>query len=536
MNSTKYAERSASTGVRRSSPKQQKLRCYLMCLLALLLTLSLPYICRIGLCILLVFSGLAAARCLRSAQAPAVRDHLLWLLLALGWAAGVPASGDILSCAVCFCVSLLCWGVYLGYCAYARQDKKLIEILAIVFQAVFYDPWSFFDPPPSITAKQRERWLARLVYVAYILAAVLVLLILLLIQAESRMNEILRIISGFARERTPLVLSCLVLALFPAALAYSFLTKLEEASLLVPPSFPSWRREGFLKTVPWPKLCILLTAVNWLFLLVELFYYVILNEPSGLRTDGLYDVLAIFMLIFIGLMVVCYCFTQPRRTPSKTSAALGISLLPLILFAGFRLFSYVMYYGLWNERALFSVVLLAFTLPLLCLTFFSNRPPRWFSHCLISLLAVFLTILIMVPSGVILSQANASIFLYKYHTHSLDGQSDLNVEQPLELAGHDLRLNLMEDCGVNGIPALLRLADIDNVTVHGEPLSRHVQNAVLDCLCSDLGLPRTGDNQRDFNAVCSAADQLPRYRLPTNYAWAFERLKESDQIFLDSEP
>lgn len=533
MSPTDQAERSAVTNTCRSSPKQQKLRCYLMCLLALLLTLSPFFICRIGLCILLVFSGLAATRYLRPAQVSVAKTHLLWLLLALGWTAGVLASGDILVCALCFCVSLLCWGVYLSYCAYAQQNKTLIEILAIAFQAVFYDPWAFFDPLPSFTPNKRKYWLAQLVYVAYILAAVLVLLILLLFQAESRMYEILRITLYFAQERAPLILSCLVLALFPAALAYSFLTKLKEmSSLALPPSL-SWRKEDNSETPLWPRLCIMLTLVNWLFLLVELFYYVILNEPSDLRTDGLYDVLAIFILIFIGLTVSCCWFTHPGRTSSKNSVALGISLLGLVLFAGFRLFSYIMYYGLWNERAILSVVLLVFALPLLYLMFPSNRAPHRFSHGLISLLAVFLTIPIMIPSGVILSQVNATIFLYKYHTNSLDGQSNLSAELPLELADHDLCLNLMEGCGINGIPALLRLANIDNVTVRGEPLDRRVQDAILNCLCSDLGLPRTGDNQKDFDVVCSAANQMPRYRLPTSYAWALERLKASDQIFGD---
>lgn len=536
MSPTNQDKCSTSTSACQPSPNQQKLLCYLICLLALLLTLSPPFICRIGLCILLVFSGLAATRCLRPTQVSATKKHFLWLLLALGWAVGVMVSGNILVCAVCFCISLLCWGVYLSYYAYAHQGKPLIEILAIAFQAVFYDPWAFFDPSASFTSTTRKNWLTRLVYVAYILAAVLVLLILLLIQAESRMYEVLRITLGFAQERAPLILSCLLLALFPAALVYSFLAKLKEVFPLVSFSLPSQPRAASLEKPLWPKLCIMLTSVNWLFLLVELFYYVVLNEPSALRTDGLHDVLAIFILIFIGLAVAYCWFTHPKCTSIKTSVALSISLFGLILFAGFRLFSYVMYYGLWNERALLSVVLLVFTLPLPCLMFFSNQIPHRFSHCLISLLAILLTILIMIPSGVILSQANAAIFLYKYHTNSLDGQSDLSAELPLELADHDLRLNLMEDCGINGIPALLRLANIDNVTVHGEPLSRCVQDMVLDCLCSDLGLPRTEDNQRDFNAVCSAADQMPRYRLPTSYAWALEQLKASDQIFLDLGP
>lgn len=510
--------------------KQLKIRCYLVCLLALLLTLSPAYICQTGLCILLVFPPLAAVRWLRSAGTSVTKGHLLWLLLALGWSAGVLASGGGLACAVCFCISLLCWAIYLCYCA--QQGSAQSRIVVIAFQAVFYNPWAFFEPDPSISQDKRRRRLARLTYVAYILVVMLVLLALLLIQADSHIDEILRVVIGFVLERAPLIISCLGLALFPAALIYSFLFGLKTMSRLSfnPAQVPSVRK-GFLETLPWPMLCGLFTVTNCFFVLVEIYFYVIQREPLPLRTDGLYDVLAVILMIFIGLAAIFYQITLPRRTPSKVSIVLGVSLFGLIIAASVRLLPYIMYYGLWNERALFSVILLILALPLLCLMFFSGRPSRWLFRSMTTVLCVFLTILIAIPNGVVLTQVNAAIFLYKYNTQKLDGQSDADTELPLELADHDLRLDLIEGYGINGIPALLSLIEIDQVTVEGETLGRHVQNAVLDCLCSDLNLARTEDNQKDINAVLYAADYIPRYRLPTSYAWALELLKRVKSTF-----
>lgn len=510
--------------------KQLKIRCYLVCLLALLLTLSPAYICQTGLSILLVFPPLAAAHWLRSGKTSVTKGHLLWLLLALGWSAGVMACGNGLACAVCFCISLLCWAIYLCYCA--QQGSTQSKIVVIAFQAVFYNPWAFFEPDPSIRQDKRRRRLARLTYVVYVFVVLLVLLVLLLIQADRHIDEVLRVVIGFALERAPLIMSCLVLALFPAALIYSFLFELKTMSSL---SFDSAQapsvRKGVLETLPWPKLCGMFTVINCVFMLLEIYFYVIQRESLPLRTDGLYDVLAVILIIFIGFAAICYQITLPRRTPSKSSIMLGISLFGLIIVASVRLFPYIMYYGLWNERALFSVILLILALTLMCLTFFSGRTSRWFFRSMTAALSVFLTVLIAIPNGVVLTQVNAAIFLYKYNTQKLDGQSNAETGLPLELTDHDLRLDLMEGYGINGIPALLSLVEIDQVTVDGETLGRHVQDAVLDYLCYDLDLMRTEDNQKDVNAVIYAADHSPRYRLYISYVWALELLKKAKDTF-----
>ena len=91
--------------------EQLKLWCYLMSLMALLLTTLPAHICRTGLCILLFFAPLAAAQWLRTDGVRPAGRHLLWLLLALGWAVGLLTGRGGLVCASYFCLSLLCWSV-----------------------------------------------------------------------------------------------------------------------------------------------------------------------------------------------------------------------------------------------------------------------------------------------------------------------------------------------------------------------------------------------------------------------------------------
>ena len=118
-----------------------------------------------------------------------------------------------------------------------------------------------------------------------------------------------------------------------------------------------------------------------------------------------------------------------------------------------------------------------------------------------------------------------------YHMSQLDGQRGMG-EEPVELTDHDLRLDLMENCGINGIPALTRLVEIEDVTTaEGQTLGLHVQDAILNCLCDDLGLTRTGDNQNDLKAVFEASDNIPRYRLPTSYSWTLSRLNDVKNAF-----
>jgi len=498
-----------------------------VCLLATLLTVSPERIGRPGLCVLLLFAPLGAVRWLRPPGTDAAGRHLLWLVLALGWAVGELVSGGGPASAGCLCVSLMFWAVYLCRRVY-DQCRTLKEIFTAVFQALLYDPCAFFLPNPAVGKNKRRRNIAWWGYAAYIMMGALLLLLLLIIQAESRIDGILRAAAGFVWGSAHLIVSCLVVAVFPASLIYSFLCGLKVA----PKVCPSPDRAGGRRRHPCggrlcAMLCGLFIGVDCFFLAVEVYYCAILHQPQPLQTTGLYDVLAVLLVIFIGLGLLCCWATRPRRHPSKLFVMLGVSTLGLAIFTGLRLHLYVVSYGLWEERALFSVVLLFFALPLLGLLLLAHWGRRWFLRTAASVLAILLTLLIAVPEGVVLTQVNAAVFLNKYQAQELDGQSG----EGMELSERDLRVDLMESYGIDGIPALASLTGITDVTVDGQALGLHVQNAILDCLCSDLGLARTGDNQADLNTVCSVAQRSSRYRLPTTYAWVLRELERVKNDF-----
>lgn len=356
----------------------------------------------------------------------------------------------------------------------------------------------------------------------------LLLLLLLIIQAESRIDGILRAAAGFMWDSAHLIVSCLVVAVFPASLIYSFLCGPKAA----PEVCPSSDRANGRRRNPYgdrlcAMLCGLLIGVDCFFLAVEVYYCAILHQPQSLQTDGLYDVLAVLLVIFIGLGLLYCRATRPRRNPSKLSVMLGVSTLGLTTVTGLRLHLYVVSYGLWEERVLFSVVLLFFALPLLGLLLLAHWGRCWFLRTAASVLAILLTLLIAIPEGVVLTQVNAAVFLNKYQVQELDGQS----REDKELSERDLRVDLMESYGIDGIPALTSLTGITDVMVDGQTLGLHIQNAILDCLCSDLGLTRTEDNQADLNTVCSVAHRNSRYRLPTTYAWVLQELERVKSNF-----
>lgn len=504
-----------------------KIWCYLVCLLAVLLTVSPDHIGRPGLCVLLLFAPLGAVRWLRQPETGAAGRHLLWLVLALGWAVGVLTCGGGPASAGCLCVSLLFWAVYLCRRVYS-QCRTPKDIFTAVFQALLYDPCAFFAPDPAVSRKTRRRHLAWWGYAAYIIMAALLLLLLLIIQAESRIDGILRAAAGFICDSAHLIVSCLVVAVFPASLIYSFLCGLKAVpAVYLSPNRASGRRWNYFGDQLCAMLCGLFIGVDCFFLAVEVYYCVVLHQPQPLQEDGLFDVLAVLLVIFIGLGLLYCRATRPRRHPSKLSVMLGVSTLGLTIFTGLRLHLYVMSYGLWAERAFFSVVLLFFALPLLGLLLLAYWGRRWFFRTTASVLAILLTLLIAIPEGVVLTQVNAAVFLNKYQAQELDGQSG----EDIELSERDLRVDLMESYGIDGIPALTSLTGITDVTVDGQTLGLHVQNAILDCLCSDLGLTRTGDNQADLNMVCSAAYRSSRYRLPTTYAWVLRELERVKSHF-----
>lgn len=511
-------------------PEENKIHmkawCYLVCLLALLLSISDAYVCRVGLFILLFLAPFAAVRRLRPKDKGPAASGLLWLLLALGWAVGV-LSGEGLAGAASFCLSLLSWLIYLCRNACAGQNKTWREVCVIAFMAVFYDPWAFFLPEPTSQEGSRKSRAAEWTYKLYILSAVLILLVFLLIQADHRIEMILRVCIGFGLEKAPFIISCLVLALFPASFIYSFLSKLEDVSKSYSGAARPVAEEGPFAALPWGWLCILLTAVNCFFLLVETYYCMVLKNNLPLQ-DNLYDVLAVIVMILIGLGAIFYQISIPKGSGKRQLTALAVSVAALILFVGGRLFAYIMRYGLWEERAVLSVILLFFVLLLLCMLGFGNQNSRWFLVRTGAAIAIFLMVLNILPHEIVLTQSNAAIFLYKYRTQQLEGQSGMQTEGLVELSENDLRLDLMESYGISGVPALTRLVDVADVTIDGQILGARAENAILDCFCRDLQLTRTGDNQTDVNAILVAAGNIPHYRLSESYRRAFRLLREME--------
>lgn len=518
------------TAVNVGNSARMKAWCYLACLLALLLSISDAHIRRVGLFILLLLAPLAAVRKLRPKEAGLVVGDLLWLLLALGSAAGMLAGAEGLACAACFFLSLQFWLIYLCCSACAGQNRTRREIFVIAIMAVFYDPCAFFLPEPTSQEDGRRNRAAQWVYTLYFLAAVLILLTFLVIQADGRIDRILYISIRYGLEKSPFIISCLVLALFPASFIYSFLSKLKDVSALYSSTTQPAAGEEPLAALPWDMLCILLTAVNCFFLLVEAYYCMVLKKNPPL-TDHLYDVLAVLVMIFIGLGTIFYQISTKKESGKKRLTALGVSAAGLILFVGYRLFAYAMRYGLWEERAVLCVILLFFILIMLCILGFSNRNSSWFLGRTGAAIAVFLIILNVIPRGTVLTQSNATIFLHKYRTQQLEGQSGVRTGEPVELSENDLRLDLMESYGINGIPALTRLVEIEDVTIDGQKLNVYVQNAILDCFCRDLRLARTGDSKTDLEAVLVASDNIPRYRLSMSYGWALHLLREIASTF-----
>lgn len=517
------------SGKERSS---QKFWCYLVSLVAFLLTILPAYICRTGLCILLIFAPLAAAHWLRSGSGlRAAGRSPLWLLLSLGWAMGLLASRQGVVSAFCLCMSLLSWSICLCHNVCDGPRRKLWEICLIALAAEFDDPMAFFVSESTDSDKRKSR-AAKWVYGIYILGGVLVLLLLLLTQADSRIDGILRIFIGYVLEKAPLLISCLVLALFPAAILYSFLSKLEAISKTYT---EATQPDGSapLPFLSWSKLCNLLTAANWFFLLIEIYYGVWRKESLPLREDGLYDVLVVALMTLFGLIALCCQIRYAQGRGKKQSVALGVSIVGLIIFTSWRLGGYIARFGLWEGRVILGAALMIFVLLLVCMLGFSGRGYHVFFRNAGIAIAVFLTMWSVIPSGVALTQVNAAIFLYKYHTQQLEGQGQSNASTgaAVELTDHDLRLDLMESYGIDGIPALIRLAAIEDVTAEGRTLGGHVRETILNCLCDDLGLTRTGNDPDDIQAVLDASNNVPRYRLPTSYSWALARLEEVKGLF-----
>ena len=507
-----------------------KYGCYLVCFLALLLSVSSVNVSRAGLFLLLIFAPLMAVYQFRNRWTAIPGRHLLWLLLALGGAVGVVSSSHDLMRLACLLLSLLFWAVYLCSRICRRQAVPVKDICMMVLEALFFDPFAFFIPNPTDDPEERKSIIAKWVYMGYILAAVLVVFILLLIQANEHIADILLVVSSFAAVRAPLLISCMVLALFPAAVVYSFIMQLETVVTLYEIGEASavsvdGEADPAARNFPWFGVCVLFISANWFLMIVEIFYTWYLGENSLAQDYGFYDIFVIYTMIFLSMAVMFYQIVVSERVNRMLFVMLGLSDAGLIVIVCFRLYAYVKFHGLWADRGLFVITLLLCSTALFCMLFFSCRQPVQFIQSTGAVIAILLTILLILPKGFVLTEVNASIFLHKYHTQQLSCQTAMAEGTAVELSEGDLRLDLMEYYGIDGVPALCRLTGIEDVTIHGQPLGAYTRNAILDCLCKDLGLTRSGNDMDDAAAVLQAAADLPRYRLPSAYSMALRCLE-----------
>lgn len=362
--------------------KGVKFRCYLICLLAFLLSVSPVNISRVGLFLLLLFAPLMAVYRLHVPRGAAMGWHFLLLLLALSGAVGVVSSGHNLIRLASFLFSLLFWALYLC-CRICGQVVPVKTICMIVLEALFSCPAAFFIPNSEDAPEARKIKITKWIYMGYILIGVLVTLVLLLVQANKHISDILLAAGNLVAPRIPLLISCIVLALFPAAVIYSF------------------------------------------------------------------------MLIF------------PFRRPGHLIQRIG------------------------------------------------------------SVIAILLSVLLVLPKGFVLTEVNTSIFLHKYYTHQLSAQMAEAEGTTVEFATDDLRLDLIEYYGIDGIPALARLTGIEDITIQGQTLGTYAKKAILDCLCADLELPRSENDDDDMTAVLRTAAFVSRYRLPSAHLMALQCLKST---------
>ena len=286
----------------------------------------------------------------------------------------------------------------------------------------------------------------------YILAAVLVALILLLIQANEHIAGILLAASSFAAVRAPLLISCMVLALFPAAVIYSFVTQLKA----VAKSYESYRFgeadavsndvevDPAARNFPWFGVCVLLILANWFLMIVEIFYTWYLGENPLAQDYRFYDIFVIYTMIFLSMAVMLYQIFASERVNRMLFIMLVLSDAGLTVIVCFRLYAYVKFHGLWADRGLFVITLLLCSTVLFCTLFFSCRQPVQFIQSTGTVVAILLAVLLILPKGFVLTEVNTSIFLHKYHTQQLSCQTAVDEGAAAELSEDDLRLDLIE--------------------------------------------------------------------------------------------
>ena len=510
--------------------KGVKFRCYLICLLAFLLSVSPVNISRVGLFLLLLFAPLMAVYRLHVPRGAAMGWHFLLLLLALSGAVGVVSSGHNLIRLASF-FSLRFWALYLC-CRVCGQVVPVKTICMIVLEALFSCPAAFFIPNSEDAPEARKIKITKWIYMGYILIGVLVTLVLLLVQANKHISDILLAAGNLVAPRIPLLISCIVLALFPAAVIYSFITQLEPMTKLYglgTSAIASTDKTLFLfdGNFPWSGVCVLFVVANWSLLIVEIFYTWYLGENPLAQDYHFYDIFIIYTLILLGMAVMLYRALTSEQVNRALFVMLGLSDVGLTVIACCRLYAYVKFHGLWADRVFLATALLLYSATLLCMLIFPFRWPGYLIQRIGSVIAILLSVLLVLPKGFVLTEVNTSIFLHKYYTHQLSAQMAEAEGTTVEFATDDLRLDLIEYYGIDGIPALARLTGIEDITIQGQTLGTYAKKAILDCLCADLELPRSENDDDDMTAVLRTAAFVSRYRLPSAHLMALQCLKST---------
>lgn len=513
-----------------SIDKGIKFRCYLACFLAFLLSVAPVNISRVGLLLLLLFAPLAASYRLHIPRGAAVGWHFLLLSLALSGAVGVVSGGHGVVRLAFFWLSLIFWALYLCRRVCGRQAVSTKTICMIVVEALFSCPAAFFTPSPEEAPETRKIRTAKWIYRGYILLTVLVALVLLLVQANEHIAGILLAAGNLVAPRIPLLISCMVLALFPAAVIYSFITQLEPMTKLYgldAPVTASTDKTFFFSdgNFPWFGVCVLFIVANWFLLMVEIFYTWYLGKNPLAQDYHFYDIFIIYMLILLGMAVMLYWAFVSKQVNRMLFVMLGLSDVGLTVVACFRLYAYVKLHGFWADRVLLATALLFCLATLLCMLIFPFRRSEQLIQRMGCVVAILLCALFVIPKGFALTEVNTLIFLHKYTTHQLSAQAAETEETATELSADDLRLDLIEYYGIDGVPALTQLTGIGDITIQGQTLGAYARKAILDCLCADLKLPRSENDDNDVAAIRLTAATVPRYRLPSAYMMALQCLK-----------
>lgn len=503
-----------------------KATCYFVCLLALFLSISPKQISCLGLFLLLLFAPLNAAHWLRSRR----NKGKIFLLLAVSSAIGVLVKESGVSRLICFCISLLFWSIYLCRCVFDKMSLR--ELCHAILIALFSNPGAYFTDIFQDWEARRKR-LAKYAYTFYILAAVFIGLVLLLFQSNDHFTTIFQALCILILRKVPLVVTCLLLALFPAAFIYGFLKELKTG--VVPVNISNKQQTtmcGFAE-IPWEALILMLIVVNWALLIVEIYYTIYIKDAPLPEDYRFYDIFVILLIIFISFIVLhfasCYEDQTQRKKGVLKYISLSISGIGLTILVCWRLGVYIYYHGLWKDRIIFCFFILL-CIPLFIQSFI-NCEKGAFTRCISYTCIMLLAIALIYPKGLILTQINTQIFIHKYHTQQLSTQRDGNTDAPIPLSEEDLNMSLLEDYEIEAIPALTWLVKIEDVTYQDKVLGEYARSAILNCLCEDLKLTRTGDDVKDLMSIYSVYVDIPRYRLPTKYALALNALDNVKDSF-----